>query len=486
MSVNRDLPPKPVRRSQGSPLVRGIVAAACALTLLVGISAPVQADELDERKKELTQEIANQADAVDQAHANRNTAVKAASDARDQLAEAEASLARAEAAERESKELDKQREQELADAERKLTQAKADVAAARAALDSVNSRLDEEILVTTQQNNGLMNLALIFSDVDPSNLNQRAQLADTLFDSSARQLDELETRRLNLENAQAEADAAEQAATDARKKAADQLAASKRATSDAESDRAEVDRLSKAKDAAEAAANSEVVSAEQRQSDLEAESASVETRIQQRIAAEKKAAEEKAARERAAAEAERKANAAAAAKRAQSAKGSASHSPSRPSSSSGSSSTGSKPSQSSEESSSSSSGFIHPVAARITSPFGMRLHPVLGYWKLHDGTDFGASCNTPMRAAADGVVSERYFNAGYGNRLMIDHGKINGKYVTTGYNHATRYVVSVGQRVSQGQVIGYVGTTGYSTGCHLHLMVWENGKVVNPMAKWFR
>ncbi len=115
----------------------------------------------------------------------------------------------------------------------------------------------------------------------------------------------------------------------------------------------------------------------------------------------------------------------------------------------------------------------------------MRLHPVLGYWKLHDGTDFGAACGTAIKAAGDGVVSERYYNAGYGNRLMIDHGKINGRYVTTGYNHATRYIVSVGQRVRKGQVIGYVGTTGYSTGCHLHLMVWENGTVVNPMSRYF-
>ena len=115
----------------------------------------------------------------------------------------------------------------------------------------------------------------------------------------------------------------------------------------------------------------------------------------------------------------------------------------------------------------------------------MRLHPVLGYWKLHDGTDFAASCGTEIRAAADGKVVERYFNSGYGNRLMIDHGRVGGSYVTTGYNHATHYVVGVGEHVSRGQVIGYVGSTGYSTGCHLHLMVWENGSRVNPMARWF-
>ena len=115
----------------------------------------------------------------------------------------------------------------------------------------------------------------------------------------------------------------------------------------------------------------------------------------------------------------------------------------------------------------------------------MRLHPVRKVWKLHDGTDYGASCNTPLRAAADGVVTERYYNAGYGNRLMIDHGRINGKFMTTGYNHATHYTVKVGQRVKQGDVIGYVGSTGYSTGCHLHLMVWVNGKVTNPQTVGF-
>ncbi|MDO5676646.1 MAG: peptidoglycan DD-metalloendopeptidase family protein, partial [Propionibacteriaceae bacterium] len=140
----------------------------------------------------------------------------------------------------------------------------------------------------------------------------------------------------------------------------------------------------------------------------------------------------------------------------------------------------------SEASTTRDSGFIMPVAGRLTSNYGMRLHPVLGYRKLHDGTDFGAACGTPIRAAADGVVTERYYNGGYGHRLMIDHGLVKGSYVTTGYNHATHYIVSVGKRVSQGQVVGYVGNTGYSTGCHLHLMVWDDGRVVNPMAYWFK
>jgi len=114
----------------------------------------------------------------------------------------------------------------------------------------------------------------------------------------------------------------------------------------------------------------------------------------------------------------------------------------------------------------------------------MRFHPVLHVWKLHDGTDFGAGCGTAIHAAHTGRVAEEYFNAGYGNRLMIDHGFVDGRFVTTGYNHAIRYIVRVGQHVRKGQVIGYVGTTGFSTGCHLHLMVWLNGRMVNPMS-WF-
>lgn len=130
-----------------------------------------------------------------------------------------------------------------------------------------------------------------------------------------------------------------------------------------------------------------------------------------------------------------------------------------------------------------SSGLSYPVNTYITSPFGMRFHPVLHYWKLHDGTDFGGGCGTPIRAAASGVVTDRYFNGGYGNRLFVSHGVIDGSSITTVYNHLSKYKARVGERVSKGEVIGYVGTTGYSTGCHLHFMVYQDGAVVNPM-KW--
>lgn len=131
----------------------------------------------------------------------------------------------------------------------------------------------------------------------------------------------------------------------------------------------------------------------------------------------------------------------------------------------------------------SSGKLMWPVNTYVTSPFGMRLHPVLKYWKLHDGTDFGASCGMPVRAATDGVVTDRYYNSAWGNRVVISHGLVRGIALVTAYNHMSGFSTYVGQRVRKGDVIGYVGTTGYSTGCHLHLSVYEDGRAVNPM-KW--
>nr|WP_232531306.1 peptidoglycan DD-metalloendopeptidase family protein [Microlunatus antarcticus] len=128
-----------------------------------------------------------------------------------------------------------------------------------------------------------------------------------------------------------------------------------------------------------------------------------------------------------------------------------------------------------------SHGFVRPVPGAVTSPYGRRLHPVLHVWKLHDGTDFGAACGTSIRAAYDGRVSRRGSSVAYGNRLFIDHGSVDGHEVVTAYNHAIRYVVGPGTRVRRGQVVGYVGQTGFATGCHLHLMVWLDGRMVDPM-----
>ncbi|MEQ1789676.1 MAG: M23 family metallopeptidase [Rickettsiales bacterium] len=116
--------------------------------------------------------------------------------------------------------------------------------------------------------------------------------------------------------------------------------------------------------------------------------------------------------------------------------------------------------------------------ARITSKYGKRLHPIAGYTKMHRGVDFGAASGTPIYAAGDGIVKRASRNGGYGNYLKIQH---NQKYASA-YAHLSRYAkeISPGKHVKQGQIIGYVGTTGSSTGPHLHYEILVNNMQVNP------
>jgi murein DD-endopeptidase MepM/ murein hydrolase activator NlpD len=123
---------------------------------------------------------------------------------------------------------------------------------------------------------------------------------------------------------------------------------------------------------------------------------------------------------------------------------------------------------------------MRPVNGPITSPYGYRINPVMGYYGLHDGDDFGAACGTPIWAAGNGHIMSEYFSSVWGNRLFLNLGLVNGKNVTVIYNHLSAYRTSVGQAVSRGQVVGLIGTTGWSTGCHTHMTVMVNGVAVNP------
>ena len=124
-------------------------------------------------------------------------------------------------------------------------------------------------------------------------------------------------------------------------------------------------------------------------------------------------------------------------------------------------------------------GFIQPVNGRFSSPYGYRVHPISRSRKLHTGQDIAAPSGTPIKAAGSGVVISAGWRNGYGNTVIIDHG--GGK--STLYGHCSRLYVSSGQRVSMGQRIAAVGSTGYSTGPHLHFEVRINGSPVNP--RWY-
>ncbi|MFM2301314.1 MAG: hypothetical protein RLZZ84_1050 [Pseudomonadota bacterium] len=122
-------------------------------------------------------------------------------------------------------------------------------------------------------------------------------------------------------------------------------------------------------------------------------------------------------------------------------------------------------------------GLIMPVVGHITSNFGARRHPILGYTRMHAGVDFGAAYGAPIYAVGDGIVVYSGWHGGHGNYVKLDHGGGFG----TGYAHMSRIAAASGTRVRAGQVIGYVGSTGLSTGPHLHYELYRGGAPVDPL-----
>ncbi len=127
----------------------------------------------------------------------------------------------------------------------------------------------------------------------------------------------------------------------------------------------------------------------------------------------------------------------------------------------------------------STGGFLYPLpyAVSITDAYGYRIHPLSGTYKWHNGVDFAAGSGTAIYATKSGTVTSATYNEAYGNMVTINH----GDGYSSLYGHMTNSIVSVGDYVTQGQTIGYVGSTGWSTGPHLHFTIYYNGADVNPM-----
>lgn len=130
----------------------------------------------------------------------------------------------------------------------------------------------------------------------------------------------------------------------------------------------------------------------------------------------------------------------------------------------------------------SSTGFMRPISGPITSPFGYRIHPIFKTRIFHSGIDIGGPNGGAIKASNDGKVIYSGWYGGYGKVVILDHGVINGKPITTLYAHMSSILVSNGQFVKKGQTVGKEGSTGYSTGPHCHFEVRVNGKPVNPLS----
>ena len=441
------------------------VALASALLLtLLGLQA--NADELVDHRARVKQQIVKTKSDLGESTKALSEAAVAVDKAQNKLEVASAQLATTRQELSAAAEKDARMAVRLRLARSDLAVAVAAVAAGQQRLDAEQAEAGQMIRDQYQQQNNLLPVAVLLDPHSTENVQTRLQWSTTLFDSTQAQIDRLTVLQRQLNAARIRQTELKAKVATARREAAANLKLKKSLEGRAAAEEATVAQLVRQRKTAEDEAATDVAQDKARYAQLTKERASVERRIAARIA--KAAAERKRAAERAAAQRKRAAEHKAGAARRYHSANKHTH----------------RSRHTGGSTSSAGHGFSFPVAARITSPFGMRFHPVLHYWKLHDGTDFGAGCGTPIRAAHAGRVAERYYNAGYGNRLMIDHGYFGGRYVTTGYNHASRYIVRVGQRVREGQIIGYVGTTGFSTGCHLHLMVWINGRLRNPMT-WF-
>ncbi|MPZ63776.1 MAG: peptidoglycan DD-metalloendopeptidase family protein [Propionibacteriales bacterium] len=415
-----------------------MAVAACMVGVLglSGLTASAaDEDDLKQRKNSLTNKLGEARQEHNHSSRRLTRAVAALQGARTKLADAREHLAETRV------ELEKARRfDELM--QRRLDEAKARLERAREALANgqrdvqVQREQVAEVAANIFQDPGrrLLGLRVLVNADSPEDLSSQMEAADSVTSQQSNSLDRLKAAEVLLKVNEAEVEAAKEEVAKRRAAAARNLERKRELKAEAKAAKESIARLVEERASArEAAARAK--QADQRQiASLERDRDRVEDRL------------ESIARRRAAALARQRAR------------------------------------TSSVASPSSGSTMIYPVSAPITSSYGMRYHPILHYYKLHDGTDFGAGCGTPIRAARGGRVLSVYYNSGYGNRVIIDHGGVNGVSLSTSYNHLIGFSTYRGESVSQGEIIGYVGSTGYSTGCHLHFMVYENGGTVDPMS----
>ncbi len=431
---------KPRLRSRTRPQGRQTVVAACCLVLSLSAGAlaavpSAQADPPDPaaKKKQLDSQINQSKADLDDASDQLGKSVAAYNVAEAQYKAVQVRYAAAQGRLAAAKAADVVAAGKLRAAEDALRTAVADVEEGERQIAEKRAVAGRAVRSAYQQQNRLVGLAIALRGAAPADIATGIQVERNVFGIQSNAITNLNNAQAQLASKRAKVAAAEQAAEEARAEAARTVQQVAELTKQVAAEKAEAAKIAQARLVAFKAAEKEKNSEQAQYNALVAE----RNRVEQILIARARA--EKAARERA-------------------------RRHGRP-----------VPDDNGRLS--------YPINSYITSPYGMRFHPILHIWKLHDGTDFGGDCGTPIRAAANGVVTDKYYNGGYGNRLFISHGVIDGSSITTVYNHLSRYRAHVGERVSRGEIIGYVGTTGYSTGCHLHFMVYEDGRVVNPM-KW--
>jgi len=406
-----------LRRRRRWPASVAAVALAVSVSLVLGGVTPAAADDLKDARDKVRKQMVQ---AKKQVSADKSALAKA----EDRLRASQAALAAAKA--------------DLADAESKLSAAQgidatlaahlqvaeAELAIAtqaeQAALQNVNSQRDligEVAREAYQAHTGLASVSILLGSETPRDLASRMHWNDTVFDTTAAEFRRLTDLETQAQAARAARLATEQAVAAKRAESAANVATTKSLADQAAASRNKVANLVEENAKLRKAAQDELEASKAQYDKLQREEAKISAKI-----------------------------------------------------------------RGEDGNYSNPNGFIKPVDAPAGSPFGMRYHPILHYWRMHWGTDFGAGCGTPIRAMANGkVISAGWTTYGFGNYTIISYGRMFGANLSSGYAHQSKVIVHAGQKVKQGQIVGYVGSTGLSTGCHLHLQVYRNGVRVNPM-----
>lgn len=408
---------------------RRLFGALLAGALAVGaVSVPLaHADDLKDRRERIEDRIEHADRDLEHSSARMRRAMAALSAAQRALGSARAELDRARTALDAARERDQEMQLALERAQARLAQAQAELATGRSDLASQKEAVTELVTAMYQAvDPHLQALTSMMSAEDPADLTWAEEGRDVVVLQETRAYDELRASEVLLEVREQQVAEAEREVERQREAAAAHLVETRELTQQARAARTQVRTTV---DARRDARNAAAVA---RQRDLR--------ELQQLKAQERRVKELILAKARRAA-------------------------------------------RSSGGYSGSTGSFLGwPVpGGYVTSPFGYRTHPIYGYYSLHNGTDLGKGCGAPLVAAASGRVISKYYSSVYGNRLYVSVGTVNGKNVTIVYNHASGYTVGVGQSVSRGQTIGYMGTTGWSTACHLHFTVLVNGTPVQPM-----
>lgn len=450
-----------------------LLAALLAVVVFGGLSiTSATADDLDDRLAEAKRKQQAAASALDQVSedlletdAQLAQAYIDLQTIENELPVAEAALAQAtavlETAQREADALALR----LADAEAEEAALTTEIEANAEAADAARNGVAEMARQAARGDMGMSGLELVVGATSTDDFINQYNMSTIAMRTQTASLESLRQTAAVTTNNEVRLAAVKVAISDLKTEADAKVVEADEAQTAAEDAKAEVERLIADQAVKKQAIEDRKVSEEARLQELEGQSQSLTSEIQDiiglqdaerdRIAAEKAAAE-KAAADKAAADA------AANGGKPSTGGGTAPVTPSGPAAGKG--------------------FFSYPTAVPyITSSYGMRLHPVLNYYRLHAGTDFRAYCGTPIYAGAGGTVQWAKARSGFGNQVLLNHGTVNGSNLMSSYNHLTSFAVSSGQSVAKGDLVGYSGNTGLGTACHLHFEVYVNGSTVDPM-----